>query len=306
MDTTQDDFSIYRIEAGDGTASAEVVPELGAIVSSLKLPWKNEQREVLFAHPFFWDRAAERTRGGLPFLFPCCGRMERDGVGGAYLYAGQRYEIKIHGFSMRMPWKVDEAGRDSLTVTLTDTDVTRAVYPFAFRVSLTFKVGAGRLRLEQKYENTGKHPMPYYAGFHPYFLTPPVEGGKEAVIVRMAALSQWKYNERLTDITRRVAAPDFPASVTSASIHEGLMEVGDPCEAALHYPDGVALHMLAEGQECRRMFPFVQLYTMPDRPFFCVEPWMGFPNAMNSMGSVRWIQPGCVENATLSVWTVNP
>lgn len=304
METNQNGFEVCRLEASDGTASAEIVPELGAIVSSLKLPWKQELREVLFQHPFFWDRQAERTRGGLPFLFPVCGRMERDGVSGAYLYRGRLYQIKIHGFSMRMPWIVEQGTSDSLTVTLRDTESTRKSYPFKFRVSLRFKVGCGGLRLEQEYENTGSDPMPYYAGFHPYFLTPPAGDGKDAVTVDMAALSQWRYNERLTDVAGCEAAPDFPACVSSPAIHERLIEVGDACAAVLRFADGMALRLLAEGDGCRRMFPFMQLYTMPDRPFFCVEPWMGFPNAMNSMGSVRWVRPGGIEKAALKVWTV--
>ncbi len=301
METKHNGFKVYRLKSSDGTVSAEIVPELGAIVSSLKLLWNKELREVLFQHPFFWERQAERTRGGLPFLFPVCGRMERDGVAGAYLHRGRIYQIKIHGFSMRMPWAVDHEGTDTLAVTLRDTDGTRESYPFKFRVTLRFKLGGGGLRVEQEYENNGTDPLPYYAGFHPYFLTPPVGEGKDTTVVEVPALSQWRYNANLSDIAGREAPPDFPSSVSSPAIHERLIEVDDPCVATLRFPDGMALRLEAEGDGVRRMFPFLQLYTLSDRPFFCVEPWMGFPNAMNSMGSVRWVQPGAVEKAVLKV-----
>ncbi len=303
METNNTGFSVYRIKTADGTASAEIVAELGAIVSSLKLPWKQEVREILFQQPFFWDRETERTRGGLPFLFPVCGRMERNGESGSYLYNGRVYQIKIHGFSMRMPWVVESVALDTLTVVLRDTEATRAIYPFKFRVTLRFKIGSGGLRVEQEYENKGEQSLPYYAGFHPYFLTPPVGAGKDATTVQLAGVSRWNYSARYADIVGRGAAPEFPVSVGDPAINEGLIEVGDPCEAIMHYPDGVAVHMVAEGEGGRRMFPFVQLYTMADKPFFCMEPWMGFPNAMNSMGSVRWLLPGGIEKAILRVWT---
>ena len=31
---------------------------------------------------------------------------------------------------------------------------------------------------------------------------------------------------------------------------------------------------------------------MADQPFFCVEPWMGHPNAMNTVAGVHWLAPG--------------
>jgi galactose mutarotase-like enzyme len=303
METNNNGFSVYRIKAADGTASAEIVPELGAIVSSLKLPWKQELREVLYQQPFFWDRETERTRGGLPFLFPVCGRMERNGINGAYLYNGRIYQIKIHGFSMRMPWVVDAEAPDSLTVSLRDTEATRAIYPFEFHVTLRFKMGSGGLNIEQEFKNKGGHPLPYYAGFHPYFLTPPAGAGKDATTVQLAGVSKWSYSASYADIVGRGAVPDFPVSVGNSTINEGLIEVEDPCEAIMHYPDGVALHMVAVGEGGRRMFPFVQLYTIADKPFFCMEPWMGFPNSMNSMGSVRWLPPDGLEKAVLKVWT---
>lgn len=301
METKHNGFRVCRLESSDGTVSAEIVPELGAIVSSLKLLWNKELREVLFQHPFFWDRQEERTRGGLPFLFPVCGRMERGGVVGAYLHKGRIHRIKIHGFSTRLPWTVDYEGTDALAVTLRDTDGTRESYPFKFRVTLRYTLGGGCLRVEQEYENAGSEPLPYYAGFHPYFLTPPAGEGKESVMVEMKALSQWRYNANLADIVGCEAPPDFPSSVSSPAILERLIEVGDPCEATLRFRDGMALRLEAAGDGCRRMFPFLQLYTLSDRPFFCVEPWMGFPNAMNSMGGVRWVQPGSVERAVLKV-----
>jgi galactose mutarotase-like enzyme len=299
----QNGFEVYCIRAADGSAEAEIVPALGAIVSALRLPWNGALRDVLFRHPFFWDPQTERTRGGYPFLFPVCGRLERDGAAGAYLYDGAVYQMKIHGFSMRMPWEVAETAADALTVSLRDTDGTRAQYPFSFQVQLRFVLKTGALTVEQEYANTGKTPLPYYAGFHPYYLTPLPGAGKEQTVLRYAAKGQWRYNERLTDVARREAPPPLPSSVAAPDINERLTEVDPAADVELVFPDGVTLHTLAEGVEDARMFPFVQLYTMTDKPFFCVEPWMAFPNALNAVKGCRWLAPGQRERARLKVWT---
>jgi galactose mutarotase-like enzyme len=298
----QSGVEVYTIRAEDGSAEAEVIPAFGAIVSSLRLPWQGALREVLFQHPFFWDAQSERTRGGYPFLFPVCGRLERDGVAGGYLYDAHVYQMKNHGFSMRMPWTVAGADASSVTVELRDTAETRLQYPFGFKVTLRFALQRGAFVIEQSYVNTGAVSMPYYAGFHPYYLTPPPGTGKERVRLSYAARSQLRYNARLTDVTGREAPPVLPQNITAPELNERLTEVAPGTDVELIYPDGMVLHTLAEGVEDPDLFPFVQLYTMDDRPFFCVEPWMGFPNALNTAKGCRWLAPGQGERGCLKVW----
>ena len=64
----------------DGGTVAEIVPELGGIVSSLRLAESGgAPREILYRHPWFWSRETDELRGGIPPLFPICGRLLRDG-----------------------------------------------------------------------------------------------------------------------------------------------------------------------------------------------------------------------------------
>lgn len=284
----------------DGAVQASVVPELGAIVSSLTIGG----HELLYQQTFFWDRHAERTRGGLPLAFPVCGRLERNGVAGAYQYYGRIYHLKNHGFSMRVPWTVTECGReDEVVVRLTETDETLGIYPFAFEIVLRFRAEPSQFVVEQTYANTGDRPMPYYAGFRPYFLTPHAGRGKGTTMVDFRPVRQLVYNERLTDIITKTPPPSFPASVSDPAINETLTRVGEDKKATLAFPDGMTVHMLAEGVEDRNMFPYVQLYTVPEKPFFCIEPWMGFPNALNTVCGARWLTPGQSEHGVLRIWT---
>ena len=71
---------------------------------------------------------------------------------------------------------------------LTDSDATRAAYPFAFRHAVTYRLDAGRLHFEQAVENRSAEPMPFSTGIHPYFqvpLTP--RGERNRCFVRMPA-----------------------------------------------------------------------------------------------------------------------
>jgi galactose mutarotase-like enzyme len=100
---------VFAVESADGRVRAEIVPEFGGIVSALRLPGPDGQpRECLYRHAWFWDAAppAELTRGGIPVLFPVCGRLLQEDRPGLYRVDGQAYVLPIHGFAMRQPWEV--------------------------------------------------------------------------------------------------------------------------------------------------------------------------------------------------------
>jgi galactose mutarotase-like enzyme len=298
--TRQNGFDVYTLATPDGSAQADVIPELGAAMSSLRL----NGRELLYCQPWFWERTPERTRGGFPFLFPACGRLERQGQAETWYWKHRLYRMKIHGFAMRVPWTVTDAeGRQALTLELRDTPETRGQYPFAFHVRLVFRVEPGRLLVEQSYANTGEVEMPYSAGFHPYFLTPEPGQGKEKTRVRFQAIRRLLYNERLTDLVDEAPPPVLPTAVTDPAVQETLTVAGSDNTTRLDLPGGPTICMRAVGERDPAMFPYVQLYTMPDRPFYCIEPWTGHPNVLNSVWGARRLAPGAEERAVLRVWT---
>jgi len=299
----QQGYEVHTIVSPDGNTRASFIPEKGGTGSSLVV----NGRELLFLHDYFWDRQTERIPGGWPFLFPICGRLERGGEAGKYLFDGRMYRMPSHGFGPRTPWRVVEgSGPDTLVMRLTHGEDTLAVYPFRFEVTLAYRAENGALVCEQAYRNLGGAPMPYYAGFHPYFLTPAPGAGKESVAVDFRPAGAFHYNERYTDLASQVPPPSPPVPVHGEPVLEQwLTRVGDDREVRVIMPDGLVIHMAAEGVEDPALFPYVQLYTMTDKPFFCVEPWMAFPNALNTVKGCRWLEPGAEEHGVLRLWVTN-
>src|SRR3990167_1946371 len=206
----------YTIVSEDGKTKATIVPERGAFVSSLILPFQSGARETVFLHDYAWDKEINDLPGGIPFLFPICARISRNGKDGIYLYDGKQYPLKIHGFSWFEKWTVENITENSIEVVLRDNENTLACYPFHFEIKLKFTVFNGKFECHQIYKNTGREPraqatgivreatyrekpMPYYAGFHPYFLTPKMGFGKEKVVLHFHPVRRLKYNETLTD-----------------------------------------------------------------------------------------------------------
>lgn len=284
-------FDVYTIVSTDKQTKASFVPEKGGVGSSIIMPFQNQARELLFQHEHFWERNNPHIPGGWPFLFPICARIERMGKEGDYLYDGKIYHLPIHGFGPRLPWQVEKFATDSITLMLKSTEETLKNYPFRFQVKLNYQVKNKEFICTQKYINLDDKALPYYAGFHPYFLTPPVNQGKEKVILNFKPKRGFIYNEHLTDLIGEKENFNLPSSITNPELNEQISELGEDKEVTLSYPDGLKISLSTENENNPDLFRYLQLYHQVNEPFFCVEPWMGFPNALNTVLGVRWIAP---------------
>ena len=289
---------VCAIAAADGRFRAEIVPALGGVVSSLRLPGPDGRpRECLYRHAWFWDPGTDATRGGSPVLFPVCGRLLKDGQPGRYETGGRPYVLPLHGFAMRLPWEVRDASRpDALELRLADTAETRAMYPFSFELTLRHAVSDQGYACRLTVANTGDWPMPYYAGFHPYFLTPPPGAGKEHTLFGAQPVTRWLYNPGKTEITGPAPAPAFPMPVDRVDVNELLLELGARHETRLRFPDGFELR-----QDASALLRYRQFYTLPEEPFFCDEAWMAPPGTLNRPGAARELPPGQADTLEIRI-----
>jgi len=282
---------VFSIASPDGAVRADIVPALGGIVASLRLGG----RECLFQYPWFWDPRTEELRGGIPPLFPVCGRLLKEDVRGLYHVEGRPFVLPIHGFSMRFPWEVSDASRpDALRLRLVDSEKSRSMFPFAFELDLLYSASAEGLSCRLAVRNVGGDPMPFYAGFHPYFLTPPPGAGKEQTLFAAHPRNRHLYNATKTDLVGSAPPPAFPMPVSDVDVNELLLEMGDDRRTTLRFPDGFVLR-----QDASPRLRFRQFYTLPDHPFFCDEPWMAPPGSMNRPGAAHVLLPGKSETCEI-------
>jgi galactose mutarotase-like enzyme len=285
---------ICTIVAKDNIARMSFLPDIGATGFSLQFNYENTPREMLFLPPDFWEKSPQGICGGWPFLFPVCGRLARHNKHEVYSYRQRYYHLPIHGFAAQMPWEVKNCYHDTVTFILKDTPATMESYPFKFEITLEYKIYSQVLYCYQRYTNLSDVPMPYYAGFHPYFLTPSPEKGKEKVMLSCKPEKILRYNKTLTDIAGEEALFSFPVSITQSYINEKLLRIETQSEIKLSYPDGLNISLNMDERNFQKkdpLFKYIQLYTLPDKAFFCVEPWMSFPNALNTLDGVRWLMP---------------
>ena len=272
MGTTTADI----LELRDGDSSVTIVPGRGAIVTRFRVG----DRDLLFMDEATLRDPTKNVRGGIPVLFPSPGRLSAD----RFERGGHSGSMKQHGFARDMAWQVRApGGADAAraTLVLESTDATRAMFPWAFRVTLGVALRGPTLRLDVSVENTGSEPMPFAFGIHPYFL----------VVDKAGARISTRATRAFDNVTKKVV-PFGGFDLTAKEVDLHLLDHGGS-ESALDWADGAGLDLRASPEHTRWV-----VWTLAGRDFVCVEPWTAPADALNTGESLMWLEPG----ATRPLW----
>jgi len=122
------------------------------------LSWKPAgAQEQLYLSPRSEFAPGKAIRGGVPVCFP---------------QFAERGPLPKHGFARTLPWELvsQEQGKDDAlaVMRLRDNDETRRLWPHAFELELSVRVGGRSLDIELACENTGDAPLQFTAALHTY------------------------------------------------------------------------------------------------------------------------------------------
>ena len=122
------------------------------------LSWKPAgAAEQLYISPKSDFVSGKAIRGGVPVCFP---------------QFAERGPLPKHGFARTLPWELvsQEQGKDDAlaVLRLQDSDATRALWPHAFELELSVRVGGRSLDIELACENLGDMPLQFTAALHTY------------------------------------------------------------------------------------------------------------------------------------------
>jgi galactose mutarotase-like enzyme len=250
--------------------------------------WRAGGRDLLWrSDPAIWSQIS-------PILFPVVG-WTRDGA----RVGGRHYPLGLHGFAAAQTFALESRSEASARLTLRDNPETRALYPFAFRLTLEYRLAAFSLQMAIEAENTGNAPMPYACGLHPGFRWPFAAGPRQRCEIRF---------ERPEPPEIPVIAPGgmvsakkrpIPIEGATLKLSDELFARDalcflDPASRSLRFvePGGAAIE-LALGD-----FPMFALWTRPGAPFLCLEAWTGYSDPEGFAGELadkpgmRMLAPG--------------
>ena len=150
-----------------------------ALQGAQVLSWVSGGREQLFLSPKAAHDGHSPIRGGIPVCFP---------------QFNQRGPLVKHGFARSMRWQAgledaQIAGEETwLTLRLTDTEATRAVWPFAFEALLLVQLASAALTVRLEVHNRSAQPLSFTAALHSYLRVPQIE---QVQLQGLAGLTFW-------------------------------------------------------------------------------------------------------------------
>lgn len=294
--------TLTRWQVGKSTFLA--LPEHGARLMNWHLGLGDGSvRDILY-----WPEDANfsefhKVRGGNPILFPFNARtFDAGDIAFWRDPAGARRPMPMHGFARQGEFKVTRLDARGFTAQLVPDDEARAAYPFNYEFTVAYRFSELGLACELTLRNLDTQPLPWSAGHHFYFTAPWSEGHTRAdYAIRIPATRTQRQDPAGKLIPGPVLKPeerlDNPALVDA--FHLGLKSnavsfgpVAGPGSVTVR--NGTAAIPPSEAT-------FVTWTLSPESPFYCVEPWMGPPNAPETKIGLHWVQPGQAQSFVVEI-----
>jgi galactose mutarotase-like enzyme len=254
-----------------GGASAEI-----ALAGAEARAWRVNGYDLLWrGNPAIWDQIS-------PILFPVVG-WTRDGA----RVDGRQYALGLHGFAAAQDFVVEAQTENSARLTLIDNAQTRALYPFAFRLTVDYRLGESALEIAIEAENRDDAPMPYACGLHPGFRWPFADGPRAGCFIQFEKSEQPEVpvlvpGGLITPRMRPIPLEGSTLALTDELFANDALCFLDPESRYLRFvePSGAAIEMALGG------FQHAALWMRPGAPFLCLEAWTGYSDPEGFVGEL--------------------
>ncbi|MBW7971579.1 aldose 1-epimerase family protein [Bradyrhizobium sp. BR 10289] len=255
---------------------------------------------------FIWQAGPEWQRHA-PLLFPIVGRLGNDEM----RHLGKTYRMTQHGFARDSRFTWAERGERSCALVLEDSEATRALYPFAFRLIATYTIDEASLDLALTVVNTGDETLPVSVGGHPAFNWPLQAGvPKESYVLT--------FTEEEPSPVRRVEAGLLLAATDPSPVRGTVLALSESLftnDAVILAPVNSDAVRYAAGHGAGpwlrmswRGFRELGIWSKPTgAPFLCIEPWRGYASPKEFDGEfsdkpgLMHLAPGAAEELSYRI-----
>ena len=254
---------------------AEIDP-LGAQLSSLK------NRAAL---DLLWTGDPKVWAGRAPLLFPIVGVL----VGGTYRLGTRTYRLPRHGFARGKLFSMESKNSSAALFRLVADESSLQVYPFQFELDVRYELKGATLSVTTWIRNPGGAAMPASFGYHPGFRWPLPFGQ-----ARSSHFIEFESDEpapaRRIDSAglltpERHATPIIQRRLTLAdSLFQDDVLIFDQINSRS------VLYGSSDGPRVKIDFPdapYLGVWTKPEAPFICIEPWHGVTDPEGFSGDFK-------------------
>ena len=254
-------LSNTKISASINTVGAEL----------MKLE-KDNQNYIWTIDEAFWNKTS-------PILFPIVGRLKND----SYSINGKTYELPRHGFARNFEFEIEHQTESSAVFILTDNAETLKNYPFQFELRLKYELIENSLKISYSVLNKSQDIMPFSIGAHPAF-----------AIEDSFSDYSLQFNETEKFVSYELENEQFNNSFRKINSENGQINLDyslfEKDALVFKHLNSNELTLLENGKEVLSVqfegFPYLGIWTKPNAPYLCIEPWCGLADNVNHNGEL--------------------
>ena len=278
-----------------GASSFLALPEKGARLMNWNVTLGDGSvRDILY-----WPEVENlddiaSVRGGNPILFPFSGRSyDRGEIHQWRADDDVRRPMPMHGLARQGQFRITRLDEGGFSAQFEPDEAAKAAYPYDYEFVVSYRFDPVALFVELQLTNHGRTAIPWSAGHHFYFTLPWSPGRtRRDYVLETTATKHLQRDERGQLINGpRVNARetlDNPALVDL--IHTGLKR---DVFAVTENGTGNRLFFRTSMAGSSAKDLAVVTWTQDEKaPFYCVEPWMGPPNAAETKVGLHQVAPG--------------
>ncbi len=235
--------------------------EIGGELKSLKD--ENGREYIWNSDPAFWSYSA-------PVLFPICGKLKNN----EYIYNGNTYTLTQHGFSRTTEFKVENQGDNNVTFLLSSENYKNENYPFQYELRIVYTLIEKKVQVEYKVNNLTDGDMYFSIGSHEAYSCPELITDYEIEFEQPETLRNCLFKNKLITDEVEIITENSKSFCPDYSYFEN-----DGC---LVFRDVKSRSLILKNKSGDRKikvdfegFPYLLLWTVPNAPYFCIEPWCG-------------------------------
>lgn len=252
----------------NGKISA-TIDSLGAELIQLT---KDDQNYIWTVDETYWNKTS-------PVLFPIVGRLKND----TYSVNGTKYSLPRHGFARNKEFKIVEQAKEAVTFMIASDEDSLEIYPFSFRLLISYEIIEDYLKISYTVINESDGEMPFSIGAHPAFAIHDNFSDYSLAFEKEEPLLSYQLKNEI-----------FNSETKEISTTKGIV----PLHYDLFQNDALVFKKLASKKITllKQNKPFVSvafegfdylgIWTKPNAPFLCIEPWCGLADHESHNGNL--------------------
>ena len=253
-------------------SNSKISASINSIGAELIRLEKDNKNYIWTVDETYWNKTS-------PILFPIVGRLKND----SYSINNTTFELPRHGFARNYDFQIVNQTENSVVFQLESNSETLKNYPFDFQLQLEYLLEDNTLKMNYSVVNKSNETMPFSIGAHPAFA---IDNNFPDYSLRFNKddkfISYELENEQFNNSFKEISAVNNTISLDYSLFEKDAL--------VFKHLNSNELTLLENGKEVLSVqfegFPYLGIWTKPNAPYLCIEPWCGLADNVNHNGEL--------------------